>query len=76
MLDEPTGRQQDRRADRHAQLQPACDGIPHVLGLGGVPVGMLLWPAIAIHAVLTLLFAYVWFNDQQPKDRDLPSIPF
>ena len=46
------------------------------LGLGGALVGILLWPAIAIHAVLTLLFAYVWFNDQQPKDRDLPSIPF
>ena len=37
------------------------------LGLGGALVGILLWPAIAIHAVLTLLFAYVWFNNQQPK---------
>jgi hypothetical protein len=37
------------------------------LGLGGVLVGMLLWPAIAIHAVLTLLVVYVWFNDQQPN---------
>jgi hypothetical protein len=32
------------------------------LGLGGVLVGILLWPAIAIHAVLMLLFAYVWFK--------------
>ena len=37
------------------------------LGFGGELVGILLWPAIAIHAVLTLLVAYVWFNDQQPK---------
>jgi hypothetical protein len=37
------------------------------LGLAGALVGILLWPAIAIHAALTLLFVYVWFNDQQPK---------
>jgi hypothetical protein len=37
------------------------------LRFGGELVGILLWPAIAIHAVLMLLFAYVWFNDQQPK---------
>jgi hypothetical protein len=37
------------------------------LGHGGTLVGILLWPAIAIHAVLMLLFAYVWFNDQQSK---------
>lgn len=34
------------------------------LGFGGNLVGSLLWPAIAIHAVLTLLFAYVRFDDQ------------
>jgi hypothetical protein len=37
------------------------------LGYGGELVGILLWPAITIHAVLTLLFAYVWFNGQQPE---------
>jgi hypothetical protein len=37
------------------------------LGFGGELVGILLWPAIAIHAVLTLLFAYVLFNGQQPE---------
>ena len=37
------------------------------LGFVGELVGILLWPAIAIHAVLTLLFAYVRFVDQQPK---------
>jgi hypothetical protein len=34
MLAEPTGPQQDRRAGRHAHLQPAGDCIPHVLGTG------------------------------------------
>jgi hypothetical protein len=34
------------------------------LGLGGTLVGILLWPAIVIHAVLALLFAYVWVNDE------------
>src|SRR5262245_62179377 len=37
------------------------------LGLGGVLVGMLLWPAIAIHAVLTVLVASTWFKARQPK---------
>jgi hypothetical protein len=37
------------------------------LGFDGELVGILLWPAIVIHAVLTLLFAYVWFDDQQPR---------
>ena len=37
------------------------------LALVGELVGILIWPAIAIHAVLTLLFAYVRFIDQQPK---------
>ena len=36
------------------------------LGFSGELVGILLWPAIAIHAVLALLFAYVSFNNQQP----------
>src|ERR1700681_2165347 len=33
------------------------------LGLGGELVGILLWPAAVIHAVLTLLFAYFGFNN-------------
>jgi hypothetical protein len=33
------------------------------LGFGGELVGVLLWPATAIHAVLTLLFAKAWFSD-------------
>ena len=37
------------------------------LGLGGELIGALLWPAIALHSVMTLLFAYVRFNNRQPK---------
>ena len=37
------------------------------LGFGGELVGILLWPAIVIHAVLTLLFAHVGFNHQRAK---------
>jgi hypothetical protein len=33
------------------------------LGLGGELVGMLLWPAIGLHAVLALLFGYIWLHD-------------
>jgi hypothetical protein len=31
------------------------------LGFGGELVGLLLWPAIALHSVLTFLLAYVLF---------------
>jgi hypothetical protein len=37
------------------------------LGFGGELVGILLWPVIALHAVLSLLFARVWFNDLRTK---------
>ena len=37
------------------------------LGFGGELVGILLWPAVVIHAALTLLFAYVGFNNQRTK---------
>ena len=37
------------------------------LGVGGELVGRLLWPAIVIHAVLTLLFAYARFNDHRAE---------
>jgi hypothetical protein len=32
------------------------------LGLGGTLVGILLWPAVVAHAVLTLLLARAWFG--------------
>ena len=32
------------------------------LALGGKWNGPLLWPAVVLHAVLTLLLARAWFN--------------
>ena len=32
------------------------------IGLGGEWVGPLLWPAVVLHAVLTLLLARTWFE--------------
>jgi hypothetical protein len=43
------------------------------LGLGGQLVGVLLWPAIAIHAILTLMFAYVFINDRNVRHVDAKS---
>jgi hypothetical protein len=37
------------------------------VGVGGEMAGILLWPAIALHTVLAILLAYVWFNDQLPN---------
>jgi hypothetical protein len=34
------------------------------LGLGGQWAGKLLWPAVAVHAVLTILLARAWFNER------------
>jgi hypothetical protein len=35
------------------------------LGLGCERVGPLLWPAVALHAVLTLLLARAWFQSSR-----------
>jgi hypothetical protein len=40
-----------------------------LLGLGGALVGILLWPAIAIHAVLTVLVASALFNAPRPQQE-------
>ncbi|MCK7582044.1 MAG: hypothetical protein MZV65_44860 [Chromatiales bacterium] len=40
------------------------------LGLGGEWAGKLLWPAVAVHAVLTVLLARAWL-----KDRPVPGTP-
>lgn len=32
------------------------------LGISGVAVGILLWPAVVVHAVLTLLFVRGWIK--------------
>jgi hypothetical protein len=38
------------------------------LGIGGELVGSLLWPAVAIHAVLTLLLASAWVKSWQARE--------
>ena len=37
------------------------------LALRGTWVGPLLWPAVVLHAILTLLFARGWFKPQAEK---------
>ena len=42
------------------------------LGIRGNWVGPLLWPAVVLHAVLTLLLARAWFTDlhgQESKEK-------
>ncbi len=39
------------------------------LGLYGVWVGTILWPAVAIHLILTFLLAGAWLKDQQIKRK-------
>ena len=38
------------------------------LGLGGKWSGKLLWPAVAVHAVLTILLARAWFNERKTPE--------
>ena len=38
------------------------------VGLGGELVGVLLWPAVALHAVLTGLLAWAWFRRRTDAD--------
>jgi hypothetical protein len=37
------------------------------IGLAGVVTGILLWPAVAVHAILTALLARAATSDQGPK---------
>lgn len=37
------------------------------LGMGSELIGILLWPAVAIHAVFTLLFAYALASGNQDR---------
>jgi hypothetical protein len=37
------------------------------LGICGEWVGVLLWPAVAIHTILTSLLTRAWFKDQRTK---------
>ena len=38
------------------------------LGAGGEWTGKLFWPAVAVHAVLTILLARVWFNERKARE--------
>ena len=38
-----------------------------LLGLAGGPSGVLLWPAVALHAILSALLARASLNDREPK---------
>jgi hypothetical protein len=38
------------------------------LGIRGAWVGVLLWPAVAIHAILTTLLVRAWLKDQHTKE--------
>ena len=37
------------------------------VGLAGGLSGILLWPAVAIHAILTFLLTRAWLNNQRTK---------
>jgi hypothetical protein len=40
------------------------------LGVGSGPVGILLWPAAALHAALTILLVWTWLTvHQAPADH-------
>jgi|SRR5215467_1666537 len=38
------------------------------IAIRGERVGILLWPAVVLHAVLTLLFVRAWFTDLHGQD--------
>jgi len=40
------------------------------LAFGGEWVGPLLWPAVVLHAVLTLLLARAWFTDLHSQNSN------
>jgi hypothetical protein len=41
-----------------------------IVAMGGQWVGPLLWPAVVLHAVLTILLARAWFAAQKVVARD------
>ncbi len=38
------------------------------LGIRGEWAGIVLWPAVAVHAVLTILLGRAWFNAQKTQE--------
>jgi len=43
------------------------------LCFGGAWVGILLWPAVAIHLLLTIFFARIWFRSSAGKTDSGPD---
>jgi hypothetical protein len=39
------------------------------LGMSGKWVGSLLWPAVVVHAILTMLLVRVWLNNQRSRGK-------
>jgi len=39
------------------------------LGIGSRWVGSLLWPAVVVHGILTVLLARAWFKDKQTERK-------
>jgi hypothetical protein len=39
------------------------------LGMSGEWVGSLLWPAVVLHAILTILLARAWLNNQRSTGK-------
>jgi hypothetical protein len=40
------------------------------LAIRGEWVGILLWPVVALHGILTVLLAWVWFQSRKPEQQD------
>ena len=43
------------------------------LGIRGEWVGILLWPAVVIHAALTFLLAWGWIKDRHSRGKEAPA---
>jgi len=39
------------------------------LGINGNWVGSLLWPAVMVHAILTILLARAWYKDERTRQK-------
>jgi hypothetical protein len=37
------------------------------LAIRGEWIGLLLWPVVVLHGILTLLLAWTWFRSQKPE---------
>src|SRR6266566_2846072 len=42
------------------------------LGVNGEWVGPLLWPAVVLHGILTVLLARAWFQSRKPNYPPMP----